>query len=80
MTLFEIIMKLIGSVRPYGASHIDSERNENLTKLLDLHEKLTAEIIAVSKEKTRQEASMKIMGERAQMYLKHIDEEIQSGL
>lgn len=72
MDHFEIVQKLIGPVKPYGSSHIDSERNENLSAMIELHEKLTHELIVVSRDRIRQEASMKNMGQRAHQYLKTI--------
>ena len=38
--VFEVIEKLIGSVEPYGATHIDSERKENMKTFIEVFDKM----------------------------------------
>ena len=58
----EIVKKLIGPIRPVGASHIDKERFDNLTALVTLTASLMDDIYEVSKFEDRQEFSMKNAG------------------
>lgn len=72
----EIVDKLVGNINPYGASHIDSERFENLKVMCDLVERLVYDINFVAREKDRYEASMKEMGVYAQKFLDNLKEEL----
>lgn len=76
MTHFDIVNKLIGSIHPYGATHIDDERFKNLKTMCTLMDELLCEIKDVSKYKTRQEYSMREMGEYADKWLNEVKTEI----
>lgn len=71
MTHTEIVKKLIGEIQPAGASHIDTERFENLKAMCELVNNLVDEIETVSFEnKDRQEHSTKKAGEYAHDFIK----------
>lgn len=50
MTHLEIVMKLIGKVRPVGETNEDKVRLENLKQLCELVDGLLAEITQVSRD------------------------------
>jgi hypothetical protein len=70
MTNTDVVKKLIGNVQPYGATHIDNERFENLKAMCKLVNELVTEIDTVSyKNKDRHEHSMKQMADYASNFL-----------
>ncbi len=69
MNYTEIVKKLIGNVQPYGATHIDEQRFENLKAMCLLVNNLVMEIDRVSENKERQEFSMREMGNYAYNFL-----------
>lgn len=64
-TVIKVINALVGSIEPYGSSHIDSVRTENLKVLLEVMDNYIAKIDNVVKYRNRPEYSMKNMGEMA---------------
>ena len=76
MEIIDIVKKLIGPIEPVGASHIDPKRQDNLKKMIELSWKIIAEIMEVSKEKDRQEYSIKVIGKEANMFLLSLYEEL----
>lgn len=60
----EIIEKLLGEIRPVGATHIDTERFENLNNYEDLIKQLVYKYASLIENIDRYEHSMKIVGER----------------
>lgn len=72
----QIVDKLVGNITPYGASHIDEERFENLKIMCGLVERLVSDINFVARDKDRYEASMKEMGVYAQKFLDNLKEEL----
>ena len=72
MTLCEIVMKLIGNVKPVGDSAIDAKRKENLQALLDLTNELVSTIAEIECDKNRDEASMREMGLMCAKYLDYL--------
>jgi len=76
MTNTDVIKKLVGDVQPYGATHIDDERFDNLKEMCSVVGDLIAEIKKVSECKNRHEYSMKIMGEYADIALNDIKDYI----
>lgn len=64
-TVIKVIDALVGSIEPYGSSHIDKERIENLRVLLEVMDEYIAEIDKVVKYRNRTEYSMREMGEMA---------------
>ena len=60
MEIYDVIVKLTGSIRPVGDSRIDEERFENLKVLTELVSKLIADIDSVQYDnKDFQQASIK---------------------
>ena len=72
MTNTDVVKKLIGNIQPYGATHIDEERFENLKQMCELVESLVSEIERVADNKDRQEYSMKEMGQYAYKFLNEL--------
>lgn len=64
-TVIKVIDALIGRIEPYGSSHIDKERTENLEVLLEVMDNYIAKIDNVVKYRNRPEYSMRNMGEMA---------------
>ncbi len=69
MNYTEIVKKLIGNITPYGATHIDDIRFENLKAMCELVNDLVYEIDSTASYRNRQEHSMKEMGEYAKNFL-----------
>ena len=70
MIITDVVKKLVGNIQPYGASHIDEERFENLKTMCKLVNELVAEIDSVAYEnKDRYEFSMKQMADYASNFL-----------
>lgn len=76
MTNTDVVKKLIGSVQPYGASHIDEQRFENLKAMCELVGDLMEEIKDAAKAKDRHEHSMKEMGLYAYKFLSQLETEV----
>ena len=64
-TILEVTRKLIGDTEPYGDSFIDSERTQNLDKLIYIIDELLYDVEKVAINKDRYEGSMRMMGEKA---------------
>jgi len=69
MTNYSLIRKLIGPVEPAGCTETDRQRLENLKQLTDLTQRLLYDIMDVSRNRSRQEHSMKVAGTHAQTFL-----------
>lgn len=50
MTNYDVVIKLIGEIRPVGDSSIDRQRLENLKDMIRLHEEMHAEIDSISRD------------------------------
>ena len=73
MDYYEIVNRLIGSIEPYGSSHIDEKRFENLKEMTYLVERLVDDLKTIAEDnKNRQEHSMKEMGQYADNFLKNV--------
>ena len=72
MNNYEIVMKLIGPVRPVGETHTDNKRAENLANLIDLIDKLLNDIHDIERYKRDHRASIKNAGEKCANYLDSI--------
>lgn len=68
MDIFEIVMKLNGSITPVGDSHVDSVRYENLERLMSIHDNISHEIASIITQRHRHEASVKKAGTTAFNY------------
>ena len=69
LELFELIEKLLGKIEPVGATHIDTERFENLKNYEHLIIQLVFKYAGLIENKDRHEHSMKIVGERALKFI-----------
>jgi len=69
MELDEIVLRLVGPVRPVGESGADNQRLKNIYILTKLVDELLGEISMVAVCSDRQEASMRIIGEHARDFL-----------
>lgn len=72
-THFEIVKKLIGSVRPVGSSHTDSERLENLKQLCSLANEIIQEIDNVAIIDSYENSVIK-MSSYAREYIDSLDQ------
>ena len=70
----EVVMRLIGPIRPVGETNADNERLANIKVLTNLVDRLLFEIISVAHNADRQEASMKKIGAHARDFLKDVKE------
>lgn len=69
MTHTEIVKKLIGSISPVGATHIDEVRLENLKSMCELVRDLINEISGVAEHTNRVEHSIRQAGLYAESFL-----------
>lgn len=72
MEMYEIVMKLIGPVRPTGDHAADQKRLANMEKLTELVDRLLFEIDSATTAATRTEASMKAIGDHAKDFMVRI--------
>lgn len=68
MELYDVVVKLVGSISPVGETHTDNERFENLKVMTNLVDKLLTDIDDVIPCKDRHEFSMKRAGEYADKF------------
>jgi|9_EtaG_2_1085328.scaffolds.fasta_scaffold10749_2 hypothetical protein len=70
MTNTDVVKKLVGKIQPEGATHIDTERFENLKAMCELVNDLVTEIDRVAYDnRYRHEYSMKKAGDYASNFL-----------
>lgn len=69
---YEIIRKILGEISPQGESNTDAERLENLYTTIYVVNQLMTDIIGVSENKDRWEASMKRAGLLAHEFITDI--------
>lgn len=70
MTNEEIVMKIIGRIRPVGETNTDDERFENLKQMCELVNNLVARIDAIGYEfRDSQEFSVKRASDYAKNFL-----------
>lgn len=74
--IIEVTKVLIGEIKPYGSSHIDTVRFDNQEKLIELISEFVDVLIENSKYKNRHEYSMQKIGDRAYDILKFIHKQI----
>jgi len=65
MTIYEVVKKLIGSIKPYGETNIDKKRLDNLEYHKQLTESLILDLVDSAQFRKRKEYSMKKIGDRA---------------
>lgn len=73
MTNTDVVNKLIGEIKPYGSTHIDRYRFENLKRMCALVKDLVDDIKEVSTMKNRLEFSVSEMGKYANNFLSDIN-------
>jgi len=59
MTIYEVVKKLIGSIKPYGETNIDKKRLDNLEYHKQLTESLILDLVDSAQFRKRKEYSMK---------------------
>lgn len=66
MDIYEVVIKLVGSITPVGSSGIDNDRYKNLEIMIELVDKLISDIDCVAYDnKDCYQHSMKIASDRA---------------
>lgn len=69
MSVYVVVKKLVGEIRPIGESNVDAERLNNLKEMCQLVEVIIGDIVLVSQNTKRHEHSMKTAGEYATNFL-----------
>ena len=72
MSLYQIVLRLIGRIKPVGETNEDNGRFENLKAMTDLVEQLLSDIKSVSLGKDSGQYSVKRSGEYANKFLKDL--------
>lgn len=72
MELEDIILKLLGNLRAYGATEIDNEALRNLEEVPKIINCLTSILYENAKLIDRPEASIQQIAEKSYLYLKEI--------
>ncbi len=76
MTITDVVRELIGPVTATGEHSVDDRRLKNLKELIELVDDLLGDIHEASRAKSRQEASMKKIGETADEFLQKLREPV----
>lgn len=74
--VYEVVIKLIGEIKPIGESFEDERRFKQLEIMCDLVDRLLFQISDVIPDKERHECSMKRAGEYADNFFDAIREEM----
>ena len=72
MEIYEVVTKLLGSIKPVGSSEVDNERFENLKQMTALVDKLVSDIDDVAMCEENYQASMKKAGKYASEFLTNL--------
>ena len=72
MEIYDVVKKLAGNVSPVGETNEDNRRFENLKQTTELIDRLVFDIVDASKNKDRQEYSMKKAGTYAYKFLEEL--------
>jgi len=72
MTVYEIVKKLVGEIRPVGETNEDNRRYANLDEMITLVDKLLYDLGLVAVHKDSHMFSVKDAGQRAAKFLKDI--------
>jgi hypothetical protein len=72
ITLYDVVTKLIGPIRPVGETNTDDERYENLKVMTELIDSLLTDVDRIISCKERNEYSMKRAGEFADKFFHEI--------
>lgn len=75
MTNADVVRKLIGNIHPVAASHVDSDRFENLDNMCTLVYALVQDIKEVAAQKDSQFGSVSKAGKHADKFLKELNDE-----
>ena len=65
----EMVMRVVGPIKPVGDHSVDRERFENIQELLALIEGLLWQVSFLSGFADRPEASMALIGKRARRFM-----------
>jgi hypothetical protein len=76
--LTDIVVRLVGPIRPIGETNADAERIANLKTLTELIDQLVSIVITVRPFVDRPEASMKAIGEHAREFLTDLAEALET--
>jgi len=68
--LIDIVRKLVGPIQPVGETSSDAARLENMKEVGELVEMLLCDLETAAMNKDRPEASMREIGQKADMYLR----------
>ena len=75
MELYDVVIKLVGPIRPIGETHEDDRSFENLKVLLVLMDRLMSDINKIAKDNVeRTEFSMRRAGEICDTFLGSIND------
>lgn len=75
MTVFDVVNKLIGNIRPVGKSEVDTERLQNLIEMCELMNKIHTAIDSVAYDfKDDKQASVKAVCDYASTFLDKFNE------
>lgn len=64
-TIYSIVRRLTGSIKPYGATQVDAEREQNLTERVNLTKDLISDLMKTAQFNISPEDSMRSLGTRA---------------
>jgi hypothetical protein len=76
MEMYDIVVKLIGSVKPVGESNTDSTRLVNLQNRIELVNKLLTDIVDVYRMENYHQGSIQKAQEEANKYLQSLVDEL----
>lgn len=72
LTTVELVYRVVGQIKPVGATHIDDDRFENLKEMIELVDALIVDLTDVSGLDYRYEYSMSRAGKHAAEYLRNL--------
>jgi len=72
MEIYDVVVKLVGQIKPVGETNEDNRRFENLKVMTELIDLLICDIEGVASQKNRQEYSIGHAGKFADNYLKEL--------
>lgn len=76
----DVVMRLVGSVRPIADSRIDSERSENMNNLMKVVSELLEAIEDVAKIQETCYGSVEDARNQARSFLKNVKDDIEDAL
>lgn len=76
--VYDVVKELIGSIDPVGESYTDAKVLYNIKELIDLTDRLIADICLATRNTTGNEYTVWNVGEHARKYLIDLAEELSS--